>query len=102
MDVVTRRIFHTESLLSGGTIALHLDSEIESIISDGYASVPWKSRLGGARLATLLSWLSDLPPGGGGRTVFPLLGLTVPPKQGDVLTFFLVISTFSEIGMLEI
>jgi hypothetical protein len=35
-------------------------------------------------------YLSSLAPGGGGRTVFPLLGLSVPPARGDLLLWHTV------------
>ena len=34
---------------------------------------------------TFMVYLSSIPEGGGGNTVFPLLGLSVPPVKGTAL-----------------
>ena len=50
-----------------------------------YEKNPLKMLLGGERLMTLMVYLSDIAEGGGGNTVFPLLGLSVPPTKGTAL-----------------
>jgi len=40
---------------------------------------------GNDRAATLLMYLSDVPDGAGGRTVFPGLSVSVQPQKGRVL-----------------
>ena len=62
----------------GGQIEVHVD----------YWNTDNK-RLGGARIATFLTYLSDVEAGG--RTVFPGLGLSVTPELGSAL-FWLTVS----------
>ena len=41
---------------------------------------------GGQRIATMLTWLNDVPQGGG--TTFPNAGIIVNPKKGDSVMFY--------------
>jgi len=59
----------------GGQIEIHVD----------YWNINNK-REAGARISTFMGYLSDVESGG--RTVFPGLGLSVPPEKGSALFWF--------------
>ena len=67
-------------IIEGGYIAPHVDA-----FDLDYTKDPIKAKLGGERLMTFMVYLSSIPEGGGGNTVFPLLGLSVPPAKGTAL-----------------
>lgn len=66
-------------VIEGGYIAPHVDE-----FDLDYTKDPIKA-IGGERLMTFMVYLSSIPEGGGGNTVFPLLGLSVPPAKGTAL-----------------
>jgi prolyl 4-hydroxylase len=43
---------------------------------------------GGQRIATMLTWLNDVPEGLGGDTSFPLAGIKISPRKGDSVLFY--------------
>jgi prolyl 4-hydroxylase len=43
---------------------------------------------GGQRIATMLTWLNDVPQGLGGDTSFPLAGIKIAPRKGDSVLFY--------------
>jgi len=43
---------------------------------------------GGQRVATVLIYLNDVPPGCGGETAFPRLGRKFRPVRGTAVVFF--------------
>ena len=51
----------------------------------GWLGVGWRWSREADRAATLLIYLSDVPDGAGGRTVFPGLSVSVRPQKGRVL-----------------
>ena len=67
-------------VIEGGYIAPHVDE-----FDLDYTKDPINAKLGGERLMTFMVYLSSIPEGGGGNTVFPLLGLSVPPAKGTAL-----------------
>ena len=69
----------------GGYIDLHVDS-----IPQSYEG-PSEWLLRGERVMTFMVYLSSVEVGG--NTAFPLLGLTVPPRQGSALFWHTVTSS---------
>lgn len=73
-------------MLPGGYIEPHVDSDGSGGSAyEDYEKNPLAMKLGGERLMTFMVYLSSIPEGGGGNTVFPLLGLSVPPAKGTAL-----------------
>ena len=68
----------------GGYIELHQDSNVGRGEGVDY-SQPASWVLGGERLMTVMLYLSSTTRGG--NTVFPLLGLSSPPRQGTALVW---------------
>ena len=80
-----RRSFETIFFI-GGYIEPHVDTDGNGGKTfDDYEKNPLGKLLGGERLMTFMVYLSSVPDGGGGNTVFPLLGLSVPPQEGSAL-----------------
>ena len=69
----------------GGHIQLHLDSNLEQGGAVEYEDRQWV--VGGERLMTVMFYLSTPT---GGRTVFPLLGLSSAPTAGSALVWHTV------------
>ena len=75
----------------GGYIGPHVDTDGNGGESfDDYEKNPISLKLGGERLMTFMVYLSSVEEGGGGNTVFPLLGLSIPPSIGTALFWFTV------------
>ena len=74
----------------GGWIGPHVDSDGSGFATD-YDKNPELARYGGERLMTFMVYLTTVAAGG--NTVFPLLGLSVPPRRGDAL-FWHTVSVF--------
>ena len=73
-------------LYPGGYIEPHIDTDGGGGAAfEDYEKDPVSLKLGGERLMTFMVYLSSIAEGGGGNTVFPLLGLSVPPTKGTAL-----------------
>ena len=79
-------------IFPGGYIELHVDTNPKS--NQGvvdYDAGPSEWLLTGERLMTFMVYLSSVEEGG--NTAFPLLGVTVPPRQGSALFWHTVTSS---------
>ena len=79
-------------MFPGGYIELHVDTNPKS--NQGvvdYDAGPSEWLLTGERLMTFMVYLSSVEEGG--NTAFPLLGVTVPPRQGSALFWHTVTSS---------
>mgnify|MGYP001162984074 FL=1 len=78
---------------SGGFIELHIDSNSRAKNEFEY-NKPEEWLIQSERLMTFMVYLSDV--GAGGHTVFPNLGLSVPPVRGSALFWHTINSEVSE------
>ena len=79
-------------LFAGGYIELHVDTNPKANQETvDYDAGPSEWLLTGERLMTFMVYLSSVEEGG--NTAFPLLGVTVPPRQGAALFWHTVTSS---------
>lgn len=79
-------------ICSGGFIELHIDSNSRSKNEFDYDK-PDQWLIQSERLMTFMVYLSDVEAGG--HTVFPNLGLSVPPVKGSALFWHTINSVVS-------
>ena len=77
-------------IFPGGYIELHVDSNPKTNQDVVDYGDPSEWLITGERLMTFMVYLSSVE---GGNTVFPLLGVTVPPTQGSALFWHTVTSS---------
>ena len=85
-------------ICSGGFIELHLDSNRNSnrkTKNELAYRKPQEWLVRGERLMTFMVYLSDVEAGG--HTVFPNLGLSVPPVRGSALFWHTINSMVSHV-----
>ena len=75
-------------ILSGGYIELHRDANVDDV---NYDVGPPAWLISGERLMTFMVYLSSTEKGG--NTVFPLQGVSVPPREGTALFWHTVTSS---------
>ena len=80
-------------ICSGGFIELHIDSNSRSKNEFDYDK-PDQWLIQSERLMTFMVYLSDVEAGG--HTVFPNLGLSVPPVKGSALFWHTINSVVSQ------
>ena len=80
-------------ICSGGFIELHIDSNSRTKNELDYNN-PEEWLIQSERLMTFMVYLSDVEAGG--HTVFPNLGLSIPPVRGSALFWHTVNSEVSE------
>ena len=79
-------------IFAGGYIELHVDTNPKANQGNvDYEAGPSEWLLTGERLMTFMVYLSSVEEGG--NTAFPLLGVTVPPRQGAALFWHTVTSS---------
>ena len=81
-------------ICSGGFIELHIDSNSRTKNELDY-NKPEEWLIQSERLMTFMVYLSDVEAGG--HTVFPNLGLSIPPVRGSALFWHTVNSEVREI-----
>ena len=79
---------HFLFILSGGYIELHRDANVDDV---NYDAGPPAWLISGERLMTFMVYLSSTEKGG--NTVFPLQGVSVPPREGTALFWHTVTSS---------
>ena len=85
-------------ICSGGFIELHIDSNSRTKNELDY-NKPEEWLIQSERLMTFMVYLSDVEAGG--HTVFPNLGLSIPPVRGSALFWHTVNSEVSELHILD-
>ena len=80
------------AIFSGGYIELHVDTNPKTNSDNvNYEAGPSEWLIMGERLMTFMVYLSSTEKGG--NTVFPLQGVSVPPREGTALFWHTVTSS---------